>query len=275
MDQCKVIAITNQKGGVGKTTTTVNLGVGLANMGKRVLLIDADPQGSLTVSLGIKKPDDLSVSLATVMQDVIEDRDTPDGSGIIHHEEGVDLLPSNIELSGLEVSLFNTMSRESILKGYLDTVKSKYDYVLIDCMPSLGMMTINALVAADSVLIPTQPNYLSTKGLNLLMRSVSRIKKQINPKLRIDGILLTMVDGRTNNAKSIIASLRSSIGESIRVFDTEIPHSVRAAESSLEGKSIFAHDTGGKVAAAYESLTKEVMQLEQRAKDRLRSDGVR
>ena len=205
MDQCKVIAITNQKGGVGKTTTTVNLGVGLANMGKRVLLIDADPQGSLTVSLGIKKPDNLSVSLATVMQDVIEDRDTPDGSGIIHHEEGVDLLPSNIELSGLEVSLFNTMSRESILKGYLDTVKSKYDYVLIDCMPSLGMMTINALVAADSVLIPTQPNYLSTKGLNLLMRSVSRIKKQINPKLRIDGILLTMVDGRTNNAKSIIA----------------------------------------------------------------------
>lgn len=189
MDQCKVIAITNQKGGVGKTTTTVNLGVGLANMGKRVLLIDADPQGSLTVSLGIKKPDNLSVSLATVMQDVIEDRDTPDGSGIIHHEEGVDLLPSNIELSGLEVSLFNTMSRESILKGYLDTVKSKYDYVLIDCMPSLGMMTINALVAADSVLIPTQPNYLSTKGLNLLMRSVSRIKKQINPKLRIDGIL--------------------------------------------------------------------------------------
>jgi chromosome partitioning protein len=275
MDHCKVIAITNQKGGVGKTTTTVNLGVGLAKTGKRVLLIDADPQGSLTVSLGIKKPDDLAVSLATVMQDVIEDRETPAESGIIRHAEGVDLLPSNIELSGLEVSLFNTMSRESILKGYLDTVKSKYDYVLIDCMPSLGMMTINALVAADSVLIPTQPNFLSTKGLNLLMRSIARIKKQINPKLRIDGILLTMVDGRTNNAKSIIASLRSSVGESIRVFDTEIPHSVRAAESSLEGKSIFAHDKSGKVAAAYEGLTKEVMQVEQRAKDRLRADGVR
>lgn len=275
MDNCKVIAVTNQKGGVGKTTTTVNLGVGLASTGKKVLLIDADPQGSLTVSLGVKAPDDLPVSLATVMQNVIEDRNAPADSGIIHHEEGVDLLPSNIELSGLEVSLFNTMSRESILKSYLNAVKPKYDYVLIDCMPSLGMMTINALVATDSVIIPTQPNFLSTKGLNLLMRSIARIKKQINPKLRIDGILLTMVDGRTNNAKAIISSLRSSIGESIRVFDTEIPHSVRAAESSLNGKSIFAHDKGGKVAAAYEGLTKEVVQLEQRAKDRLRADGVR
>ena len=185
MDNCKVIAITNQKGGVGKTTTTVNLGVGLAKTGKRVLLIDADPQGSLTVSLGIKTPDELPVSLATVMQDVIEDKDTPEGSGIIRHEEGVELLPSNIELSGLEVSLFNTMSRESILKGYLDGIKQKYDYVLIDCMPSLGMMTVNALVAADSVIIPSQPNFLSTKGLNLLMRSIARIKKQINPKLRM------------------------------------------------------------------------------------------
>lgn len=275
MDNCKVIAITNQKGGVGKTTTTVNLGVGLAKTGKRVLLIDADPQGSLTVSLGIKTPDELPVSLATVMQDVIEDKDTPEGSGIIRHEEGVDLLPSNIELSGLEVSLFNTMSRESILKGYLDGIKQKYDYVLIDCMPSLGMMTVNALVAADSVIIPSQPNFLSTKGLNLLMRSIARIKKQINPKLRIDGILLTMVDNRTNNAKAIIASLRSSVGESIRVFNTEIPHSVRAAESSLAGKSIFTHDKNGKVAAAYEDLTKEVVQIEQRAKDRLRTDGIR
>lgn len=275
MDNCKVIAITNQKGGVGKTTTTVNLGVGLAKTGKRVLLIDADPQGSLTVSLGIKTPDELPVSLATVMQDVIEDKDTPEGSGIIRHEEGVELLPSNIELSGLEVSLFNTMSRESILKGYLDGIKQKYDYVLTDCMPSLGMMTVNALVAADSVIIPSQPNFLSTKGLNLLMRSIARIKKQINPKLRIDGILLTMVDNRTNNAKAIIASLRSSVGESIRVFSTEIPHSVRAAESSLAGKSIFTHDKNGKVAAAYEDLTKEVIQIEQRAKDRLRTDGVR
>lgn len=275
MENCKVIAITNQKGGVGKTTTTVNLGVGLAKQGKRVMLLDADPQGSLTVSLGVKTPDDLPVSLANIMQAVIEDKSIPEKIGILRHDEGVDLLPSNIELSGTEIALFNTMSREYVLRSYLETVKKHYDYILIDCMPSLGMMTINALSAADSVIIPSQPSFLSTKGLNLLMRSIARVKKQINPKLRIDGILLTMVDNRTNNAKAIISSLRSSVSENLRVFNTEIPFSVRAAESSLEGKSIFAHDRGGKVAAAYEAMTQEVMQIEGRAKNRPGPDRVR
>ena len=260
--------------GVGKTTTTVNLGVGLASSGKRVLLVDADPQGSLTVSLGIKNPDELDVSLSSLMQSVIDDEPLAEGA-IIRHQEGVDLLPSNIELSGMETGLFNVMSREYVLKNAIDGMRKSYDYILIDCMPSLGMMTVNALVAADSVIIPSQPNFLSTKGLNLLLRSISKIKRQINPRLKIDGILLTMVDNRTNNAKAIISSLRSTVGENIRVFRSEIPFSVRAAECSLSGESIFSHDRNGKVAAAYEALTKEVTEIEERAKNRSGPDRVR
>lgn len=275
MSNCKVIAVINQKGGVGKTTTVANLGVCLAQEGKRVLLIDADPQGSLTLNLGIKDPDGLEETIAHLLREIVEDGTVSPEMGIIHNKEGVDLLPSNIELSGLETSLVNVMSREFVLREYISQVKDRYDYILIDCMPSLGMLSINALVAADSVIIPCQPNYLSTKGINLLLGSVLKVRRTINPKLRIDGILFTMVDGRTKNAKEIIESLRQTMGQNIRVFETEIPRSVRVAESSLMGQSVLSYDSGGKAAAAYRALTKEVIDIEERTQNRSRSDCVR
>lgn len=272
MSHCKVIAVCNQKGGVGKTTTTANLGIGLAMQNKKVLLVDADAQASLTLSLGYEKPDEMPVTLSDIMQNVLDDNTIPDDYGLLLHKEGVHLIPANIDLSGMELRLINAMSRESVLKTYIEDKRKQYDYILIDCMPSLGMMTINSLAASDSVIIPSQPSFLSVKGLDLLMRSISKVKKQINPKLKIDGILLTMVDSRTNDAKEIIESLRSHYNEKIRVFKTEIPFSVRAAETSGRGKSIYAHDKNGKVAAAYEALTKEVLQLE---REKFRTDSIR
>ncbi len=259
----KTIALANQKGGVGKTTTAASLGIGLSRQGKKVLLIDADAQGNLTQMLGWAQPDELSPTLSDLMGKIITDQPITSGEGILEHREGVHLLPANIELSAMEVTLVNTMSRETILRQYLSHLQDSYDYVIIDCMPSLGMLTINALTAADSVIIPVQAHYLPAKGLEQLLKTVARVKRQLNPGLEVDGILLTMVDSRTTLSKGIGELIRQTYGG--RVFSSEIPRSIRAAEISVENRSIFEHDRSGKAAQAYENLTREVLRVDKQS----------
>ncbi len=256
----QVISIVNQKGGVGKSVSCLNLAVGLAKEGKRVLALDFDPQASLTISLGYPHPDELPVTITDMMKKVIDNRHIAPDEGVLHLDEGIDLMPANIDLAGMEVALVNEFGRETILRQYIDIVRNKYTHILVDCQPSLGMLPINALFATTRIIIPCQAEYLSAKGMETLLTTISKIRRH-NPGLHIDGILLTMVNKRTNFAREMNTLIHETYG-SLNVFKAEIPHSVRAKECSAEGKSIFAHDPRGKVAEAYKNLTWEVLQIE-------------
>lgn len=258
MSETKVIAICNQKGGVGKTTTALNLGVGLVREGKKVILIDADPQGDLTTSLGWDG-NEIDDSLGQLIFRVTTDGKPDINEAILHHEEGIDLIPSNLDLSSMETQLVNAMSREKVLSSLIREIRGSYDYVLIDCSPSLGMITVNALTAADSVIIPVQSQYLPAKGMTQLMRSIDKVQTHTNEDLKIEGIVMTMVDSRTRLSREVIDTIRSNFGMRVKIFDTQIPVGVRAAEASKAGQSIFRYDPDSKPARAYTQLTKEVL----------------
>ena len=256
----KTIAVSCLKGGVGKTMTAASLGAGLARQGKRVLCIDADAQHSLTVSFGVSEPDKLPVTLSTVMSNIINETDFDQLAGIVHHPDGVDILPANSTLAGMEIALAKLLlGRETVLRQYIEKIKPLYDYTIVDCAPSLDLFTINALAAADSIIIPVVPRFLDAKGLELLLKSVAQIQQHINPALSISGILLTMVDRRASFTRQIISLVENSYGNKIRIFGEPIPRSVRVTESTAQGVSIFTHDPNGKVAAAYTALTREVL----------------
>lgn len=259
MPKCKVIAVTNQKGGVGKTTTTENVAIGLARNGCNALIVDFDPQGDLTSCLGWKNNDSLEHSVSSMLDDYINDNDINYESLILHHEEHVDLIPANIELADFEMRLVSVINREQTLSNCIEPLRNQYDYIFIDSPPSLGMLTVNALSAADEVLIPVQTQYLPAKGMTKLLQTVGKVQRKINSNLKITGIVMTLADLNTNLTKSTIETIRESFGKNIRVFDTIIPKATKASEASISGKSIYAYAKDSKVALAYSNLTKELI----------------
>lgn len=260
--KCNVIVIANQKGGVGKTTTTENIGIGLAKEGKKVLLIDFDPQADLSACLGIRNSDSMEHTICEALNHTIQDVPIDYDKIIIHHEENVDLIPSNIELADFELKLVSVMNRERILDMTLSPIKDRYDIILIDCPPSLGMLTINALSSADNVLIPVQAQYLPAKGMTKLLGTINKVQRQINPNIKILGVAITLANVQTNLGRSTIDTLRENYGNHLKVFHSIIPIGVKAAEASVMGKSVYEHAKDSNVAKAYENLTKEIIRSE-------------
>lgn len=257
----KIIAIANQKGGVGKTTTAINLGVGLVKKGNKVLLVDLDPQGNATQGLGYDA-DTLEITISTILRKMIgKDYAFMKDYGILHHSEGIDLMPANIELSVLETELISLLfGREKMLSTYLNMIKTEYDYIIIDCMPSLNLIAINALVAANEVIIPLHAQYYSVRGLEQLLQTIGSIKSNsLNSNLKIAGILYTCVNDQTTAFRDIQNIVKQAYGEDICIYHNYIPRSVRAEEAPSYGKSIYEYDKNGKVAAAYENFTDEFL----------------
>lgn len=259
MKNPEIIAICNQKGGTGKSATTVNLGTNLARKGKRVLLVDMDPQANCTMCMGFSRPDELPCTIADILEEYIKDQITLQKKDYMLHSEGCDLIPSSIQLAGIEPLMVNALSRETLLRQFLQTIQDNYDYILIDCPPSLSMLTINALAAGTNLLVPVQAHFLSAKGLEMLIGTVARVKRQINPELTFKGILITMYDKRLNLSRSIVSELEAVYGDYIHIFKTKIPQSIRAAENTAQGKSLYLYDPKCKVSLAYEAFTKEMI----------------
>ncbi len=270
-----IIALCNQKGGVGKSTTCTNLGIGLARQGKRVLLTDVDPQGSLTICMGNQHPEDIPNTLSVVFESFRQGKTVNPQDLILHHPEGVDYLPANITLSGEEVALVNTMCRESILRSFLSSLRDSYDYILVDSGPSLGMLTVNTLTAADRIIIPVQAQFLSVKGLELLLGTIGTVRRNLNPKLKIEGVLITIAEEKTNFGKNIIRLVRENYGSALPIFKNVIPKSIRIAEASAAGQSIYSYDPKGKAAQIYEAFSKEVAASAEKSVKRDRAEKCR